>query len=70
MGSSDRNYLQSGDRRVLMCSVNRISVFLKKLYLIVVLTLLDRSLAAKCFDILLDLDISLQFVIIEYFSTK
>lgn len=29
MGSSDRNYLQSGDRRVLMCSVNRISVFLK-----------------------------------------
>ena len=33
--------------------------------------MLDRSLDAECFDILLDLDISLQFVIIiEYFNTK
>ena len=32
--------------------------------------MLDRSLDAECFDILLDLDISLQFIIIEYFNTK
>ena len=29
-----------------------------------------RSLDADCFDILFDLDISLQFVITEYFNTK